>query len=182
MLDLLVIGFTVFKINIFIEEGKLGNIKGLNIGISEVKCAEIAQELSILLAETYTLYLKTHKYHWNVTGPMFGSLHSLFEKQYTALALAVDEIAERIRVMGVKSPGSYTEFAKLSGLKEDPHLDVEPHIMIENLLRDHEHIVKTAKYILTVLSDANDEGTISLLGERIEFHEKTAWMLKSSLE
>ena len=160
----------------------MGNIRGLNIGISEVKCSEIAQELSILLAETYTLYLKTHKYHWNVTGPMFGSLHELFEKQYTALALAVDEIAERIRVMGVKSPGSYAEFTKLSGIKDDPLLDVEPHIMIENLLRDHEHIVKTAKYILTVLNDANDEGTVSLLGERIEFHEKTAWMLKSSLE
>ena len=160
----------------------MGSIKGLNIGISDVKCTEIAQELSILLAETYTLYLKTHKYHWNVTGPMFGSLHTLFEKQYTALALAVDEIAERIRVMSVKSPGSYTEFAKLSGLKDDPLLDVEPHIMIENLLRDHEHIVKTAKYIVTVLNEANDEGTISLLGERIEFHEKTAWMLKSSLE
>ncbi len=160
----------------------MGSVRGLNIGITEIKCSEIAQELSILLAETHTLYLKTHKYHWNVTGPMFGSLHHLFEKQYTALALAVDEIAERIRVMGVKSPGSHTEFAKLSGIKDDPFLDVEPHIMIENLLRDHEHIIKTAKYILTVLSDANDEGTTSLLGARIEFHEKTAWMLKSSLE
>ena len=156
--------------------------KRLDIGIPDSKCLEIAKGLSKLLSETYTLYLKTHKYHWNVTGPMFQSLHTLFESQYTALALAVDEIAERIRVMGVKSPGSYTEFVNLSSIKDDPCLDANSRMMIENLLKDHEQVVKTAKQILTVLDDANDEGTVSLLGARIEYHEKTAWMLKSSLE
>ncbi len=155
--------------------------KNLDIGIASDKCIEIAQGLSKLLAETYTLYLKTHKYHWNVTGPMFQPLHTLFETQYTALALAVDEIAERIRVMGVKSPGSYTEFAKLSAVKEDPQLETDSQAMLAHLLKDHEQVVKTAKHILTVLDHANDEGTVSLLGERIEYHEKTAWMLKSSL-
>ena len=154
----------------------------LNIGIAKDKCIEIAKGLSQLLAETYTLYLKTHKYHWNVTGAMFQPLHTLFEKQYTALALAVDEIAERIRVMGVKSPGSYAEFAQLSTIKDDPHLETTSHTMIANLLKDHEQVVKTAKHILVTLDQANDEGTISLLGSRIEYHEKTAWMLKSSLE
>ena len=155
--------------------------KNLDIGIAGDKCLEIAQGLSKLLAETYTLYLKTHKYHWNVTGPLFQPLHILFEQQYTALASAVDEIAERIRVMGVKSPGSYTEFTQLSAVKEDPQLETNSQAMIANLLKDHEQVVKTAKQILSILNNANDEGTVSLLGERIEYHEKTAWMLKSSL-
>lgn len=156
--------------------------KGLDIGIKAEKCLEIAQGLSRLLAETYTLYLKTHKYHWNVTGQMFQPLHSLFEEHYTALASAVDEIAERIRVMGVKAPGSYTEFAKLSHIKEDPDLTTRSSAMIENLLQDHQQVVKTAKNVLTLLEGANDEGTVSLLGSRIEYHEKTAWMLKSFTE
>lgn len=151
----------------------------LNTGINEEKRIEIAKSLSELLAETYTLYLKTHKYHWNVTGPMFQTLHLMFEGQYTALALAVDEVAERIRVMDVKAPGSYTEFAEISRVKEDPSMDTEAQDMIKNLLSDHEQIVRTAKGILPLLEGANDEGTNSLLGSRIEYHEKTAWMLRS---
>ncbi len=151
----------------------------LNTGIEESKRIEIAKSLSKLLTETYTLYLKTHKYHWNVTGPMFQSLHLMFEQHYTALALAVDEIAERIRVLGVKAPGSYSEFAELSKVKDDASQDVAANSMIENLPSDHEQVVRTAKAILPLLDGANDEGTNSLLGARIEYHEKTAWMLKS---
>lgn len=153
----------------------------LNIGINEDKRVDISKGLSQLLAETYTLYLKTHKYHWNVTGPMFQTLHVMFEEHYTALALAVDEIAERIRVMGVKSPGSYKEFSELSQVKEDATMDTDAQNMIKNLLADHEQVVRTAKDMLPLLEDANDEGTNSLLGARIEYHEKTAWMLKSLL-
>lgn len=151
----------------------------LNTGIEESKRIEIARDLSKLLAETYTLYLKTHKYHWNVTGPMFQTLHLMFEAQYTELSLAVDSIAERIRVLGVKAPGSYQEFSELSSIKDDPSSDVVANTMIENLLKDHEQVTRTAKAILPKLEGANDEGTNSLLGGRIELHEKTAWMLRS---
>ena len=151
----------------------------LNTGIEEGKRVEIASSLSGLLAETYTLYLKTHKYHWNVTGPMFQTLHLMFMQHYTDLALAVDVIAERIRVLGVKSPGSYTEFEKLSRVKEDATKDVTANKMIEYLLKDHEQVARTAKETIPFLEGANDEGTNSLLGARIEYHEKTAWMLKS---
>lgn len=153
----------------------------LNTGIEESKRTEIAQSLSKLLSETYTLYLKTHKYHWNVTGPMFQTLHLMFEQHYNDLALAVDVIAERIRVLGVKAPGSYKEFSELSNVKEDPSQDVNANAMIENLLKDHEQVARTAKTILPLLDGANDEGTNSLLGDRIEYHEKTAWMLNSLL-
>ena len=153
----------------------------INTGIENTKKTEIANNLSKLLAETYTLYLKTHKYHWNVEGPMFQTLHLMFEQHYNDLALAVDELAERIRVMGVKAPGSYQEFSNLSEVKEDPSLEVNATAMIENLLGDHEQVVRTAKAILPVLDGANDEGTNSLLGARIEYHEKTAWMLKSMM-
>lgn len=153
----------------------------LKTGIEESKRVEIATGMSRLLAESYTLYLKTHKYHWNVTGPMFQTLHLMFEQHYTDLSLAVDEIAERVRVLGEKAPGSYSEFAELSRVKEDPSKNIEANAMIENLLGDHEQVVRTAKEILPLLDGANDEGTNSLLGARIEYHEKTAWMLKSLL-
>lgn len=153
----------------------------INIGIDENKRTEIARGLSRLLADSYTLYLKTHKYHWNVTGPMFTTLHVMFEEHYTALALAVDEIAERIRVMGVEAPGSFEEFSELSRVKSDPGSDIPANTMIANLLKDHEQVVHTAKEILPVLDGANDEGTVGLLGARIEYHEKTAWMLRSLL-
>ncbi len=153
----------------------------LNTGINESKKEEITNGLKKLLAESYTLYLKTHKYHWNVTGPMFQTLHLMFEQHYNDLALAVDEIAERIRVMGSKAPGSYKEFSDLSEVKEDSTIDAVANDMIRNLLEDHEQVTRTAKSILPMLDGANDEGTNSLLGARIEYHEKTAWMLKSLL-
>ncbi len=153
----------------------------IKTGIDEVKKKDIANGLSKLLAETYTLYLKTHKYHWNVTGPMFQNLHTMFEVQYTELALAVDIIAERIRVLGLKAPGSYSEFLKLSRVKEDDQVDRNSNDMIVKLLSDNEQVVRTAKEILPLLENANDEGTNSLLGGRIEYHEKIAWMLKSLL-
>ena len=144
----------------------------IKTGISESKRATIAEHLSKLLAESYTLYLKTHKYHWNVTGPQFQQLHLMFETHYNDLALAVDEIAERIRVLGESAPGSYTEFSKLSSIKDDPATKVPYTDMVKNLLTDHEQITRTAKEILPLLEDANDEGTNSLLGARIEYHEK----------
>ena len=151
----------------------------LKTDIEEGKRVEIAKDLSKLLAETYTLYLKTHKYHWNVTGPMFQTLHLMFEQHYTDLAAAVDVLAERIRVLGVKAPGSYNEFVELSSVKDDPLSDADANTMIKNLLQDHEQVTRTAKKIIPQLDGANDEGTNSLLGARIEYHEKTAWMLKS---
>ncbi|WP_372655133.1 Dps family protein [Halobacteriovorax sp.] len=153
----------------------------INIGIEEGKRVETAKGLSHLLADSYTLYLKTHNYHWNVTGPMFNTLHAMFETQYNELALAVDEIAERIRILGVKAPGTYKEFAELSSIKED---DSSPSAneMILGLLKGHEQVVNTSKNILPILDGGNDEGTLSLLSARIEYHEKTAWMLRSLLE
>lgn len=153
----------------------------INTGINESKKSEIANGLSKLLAETYTLYLKTHKYHWNVKGPLFQTLHLMFETQYNDLAVAVDEIAERVRVLGVDAPGSYTEFNALGSVKDDPNTGVGQDLMIKNLLSDHEQVARTAKEILPVLEGANDEGTNSLLGTRIEYHEKTAWMLNSMI-
>lgn len=154
----------------------------LNTGIVEAKRPEIAKGLSQVLAETYTLYLKTHKYHWNITGPMFQSLHTMFETQYNELSLAVDEIAERIRVLGVKAPGSYKEFSELSHVKEDPSTDTSADSMIKNLLADHEQIVRTAKDVMGIIEGANDEGSNALLSTRIEYHEKTAWMLRSLID
>ena len=151
----------------------------LQTGIEESKRKEIADGMATLLAETYTLYLKTHKYHWNVTGPMFQTLHKMFEDHYNDLAVAVDEIAERIRVLGEKAPGSYQEFTKLSAVKGDAGFQVAAKDMIKALLQDHEQVARTAKTILPILEGANDEGTNSLLGDRIEYHEKVAWMLKS---
>ena len=153
----------------------------LATGIQEQKRSEIATALSKLLAESYILYHKTHKYHWNVTGPWFQSLHAMFEEQYTALAAAVDVIAERVRVLGEKAPGSFAEFARQSAIKEDASLDTTAEQMIAYLLADHEQATRTAKDVLALVQGANDEGTASLMGTRIEEHEKTAWMLKSLL-
>ncbi len=151
----------------------------LNTGIVESKRQGIAKALSHVLADTYVLYLKTHKYHWNVKGPLFHSLHALFEEHYTALAQAVDEIAERIRVMGEESPGSFEEFSKISVLKGDPDHGVSAEQMVTKLLHDHEQVALRVKEVLKSCEGANDEGTVSLMGSRLEFHEKTAWMLKS---
>jgi starvation-inducible DNA-binding protein len=142
---------------------------------------QVVEALSRLLADTYTLYLKTHNYHWNVTGPMFSTLHTLFETEYTEYALAVDEIAERIRAIGARAPGSYTEFAELASVKEDrgspPAME-----MISNLVADQEATVASARKLVEVAEAAGDQATADLGVRRIETHEKNAWMLRSHLE
>lgn len=153
----------------------------INIGINEQDRQDIAQGLSKLLADTYTLYLKTHNFHWNVTGPMFQTLHLMFETQYTELALAVDLIAERIRSLGVYAPGTYKQFAALSSIKEEDGIP-KAQDMIRLLVEGQEAVVRTARSLYPVVEKANDEATADLLTQRIQLHEKTAWMLRSLLE
>lgn len=150
-------------------------------GISEKDRKEIAHGLSRLLADSYTLYLMTHNFHWNVKGPMFNTLHLMFEGQYNELALAVDLIAERIRALGFPAPGTYAEFAKLSSIKE---IKGQPKAteMIKYLVAAQEAVTKTARSILPLVDKASDEPTADLLTQRMQLHEKTAWMLRSLLE
>ncbi|MBW4465727.1 MAG: DNA starvation/stationary phase protection protein [Pegethrix bostrychoides GSE-TBD4-15B] len=152
----------------------------INIGIEEKDRREIAQGLSNLLADTYTLYLKTHNFHWNVTGPMFRTLHLMFEEQYTELALAVDLIAERIRALGFPAPGTYKEFAKLSSISEEDGVP-SAEDMIRKLVEGQEAVVRTARSLFLVLERSHDEPTADLLTQRMQVHEKTAWMLRSLL-
>ena len=153
----------------------------INIGIARADRQAIAQGLSRLLADSYTLYLKTHNYHWNVTGPMFQSLHVQFEEHYTELALAVDEIAERIRALGELAPGSYTAFQKLAEVEEETgHPDAME--MVRKLVIAHETVVKTARSVVPIAEKADDEPTLDLLTQSMQVHEKTAWMLRSILE
>ena len=153
----------------------------IDIGITENDRAQIAERLSRLLADTYTLYLKTHNYHWNVTGMQFNTLHTMFEEQYTELATAVDEIAERIRALGIKSPGSYAEFTKLTSVNEASG-DEDAAEMIRQLVVGQETIVRTARESFPSADSANDEPTADLLTQRMQVHEKTAWMLRSMLD
>ena len=153
----------------------------IDIGISEEERRAVADGLSRLLADTYTLYLKTHNYHWNVTGPQFATLHTLFETHYTELALAVDLIAERIRALGFAAPGSYQAFSKLSRIaEEDDAPGAED--MIKRLVIGQETVVRTAREIFPVADQAQDEPTADLLTQRMQIHEKNAWMLRSLLE
>lgn len=152
----------------------------IDIGISEAQRKEIVTGLSRALADSYTLYLKTHNFHWNVTGPMFQTLHLLFETQYNELALAVDEIAERIRSLGEFAPGSYREFAALSSIQEAEGVP-KAEEMIRQLTADNEAVVRTARSVLPVAQEAADEATVDLLVGRMSVHEKTAWMLRSLL-
>jgi starvation-inducible DNA-binding protein len=153
----------------------------IDIGISENDRLEIAAGLSRLLADSYSLYLKTHYYHWNVTGPMFNTLHLMFETQYTELSLAVDLIAERIRALGVYAPGTYKEFAKLTVIPEDTGVP-KAQEMIKNLVAGQEAVVRTARSLFPLLEKTSDEAPADLLTQRIQLHEKTAWMLRSLLE
>jgi starvation-inducible DNA-binding protein len=153
----------------------------INTGIPETDRQQIAAGLSRLLADTYTLYLKTHNYHWNVTGPMFQTLHLMFETQYTELALAVDLIAERIRSLGVPAPGTYREFAELTTIAEAEGIP-KAEEMIRDLVAGQEAVVRTARSIFPLADAANDEPTADLLTQRMQLHEKTAWMLRSLLE
>jgi len=142
---------------------------------------QVVDALSRLLADSYTLYLKTHNYHWNVTGPMFNTLHTLFETEYTELALAVDEIAERIRAVGARAPGSYSEFGALSAVKEASGTPRATE-MIEQLVADQATLVDAAKRVVATAARAGDQASADLGTRRIEVHEKNAWMLRSHLE
>lgn len=153
----------------------------IDIGIKKTDRAKIAEGLSRLLADTYTLYLKTHYFHWNVTGPMFNTLHLMFETQYTELSLAVDLVAERIRALGHFAPGSYSEYAKLSSIKDAEGVP-KAQDMIKQLVEGQEAVVRTARALFPVVEKAGDEASADLLTQRIQLHEKTAWMLRSMLE
>lgn len=153
----------------------------IDIGMNEQDRAAIAKGLNHLLADTYTLYLMTHNFHWNVKGPMFNTLHLMFEGQYNELALAVDLIAERIRALGYPAPGTYGEFVELSSIKEVKGQPVAEE-MIRHLVRGQEAIVKTARSLFPVVEKASDEPTADLLTQRMQLHEKNAWMLRSLLE
>ncbi len=152
----------------------------INIGIAAGKREEIAGGLSRVLADSYTLYLKTHNFHWNVTGPMFQTLHLMFEGQYNELALAVDAIAERIRALGLPAPGTYKQFSALSAIKED---DGVPNAqdMIRKLVEGHETVARTSREAFKLAESVSDQPTCDLLTQRMQIHEKTAWMLRSLL-
>jgi starvation-inducible DNA-binding protein len=153
-------------------------MNSINIGIEENDRKQIVTGLSRLLADTYTLYLQTHYFHWNVTGPMFQTLHLMFETQYTELALAVDLIAERIRALGLTAPGTYGEFMELSTIKEVRGVP-NAQKMIQILLEGQEAVVRTARSVFPVVDELRDEPTADLLTQRMQIHEKTAWMLRS---
>jgi starvation-inducible DNA-binding protein len=152
----------------------------VDIGIDEKERREIAAGLGRLLADTYTLYLKTHNFHWNVVGPMFQTLHLMFEQQYNELALAVDLVAERIRALGFPAPATYSEFAELSSIKEDRGVPSAER-MIASLVDGQETAIRTARSLLPLVDRVHDEATADLLTQRIQVHEKTAWMLRSLL-
>ncbi len=153
----------------------------INIGIPAKDREAIALGLSRLLADSYTTYLKTHNFHWNVTGPMFSTLHTLFETQYGELAVAVDEIAERIRALGVKAPGSYKAYAELSSIEEETGFP-DAKTMLKQLVEAQESVARTAREVMPVAEAAGDEPTADLLTQRMQLHEKNAWMLRSLLE
>ena len=154
----------------------------INIGINEADRASLAEGLSRLLADSYTLYLTTHNFHWNVTGPMFNTLHAMFMQQYTDLWTSIDDIAERIRALGHFSPGSYAAFGKLASVPDAPSEPPKAMEMVRILVKGHEAVARTARELLPTVDKAGDEPTMDLLTQRLEFHEKTAWMLRSMLE
>ncbi|ALP53635.1 DNA starvation/stationary phase protection protein [Candidatus Tenderia electrophaga] len=150
----------------------------IDIGINEQDRLNIAAGLKRLLADSYTLYLQTHNFHWNVTGPQFRELHLMFEEHYTELATAVDEIAERIRTLDVAAPGTYKSFAELSSIKEVEGVPAAKE-MIDILTHGHEQVVKTCREVLVPAQEASDESTAALVSDRMRVHEKTAWMLRA---
>ena len=152
----------------------------ISIGIAKKDREAVARHLSKLLADTYSLYLKTHSFHWNVTGPQFNSLHLMFETQYNALWLAADEVAERIRTLDVFAPGSYSQFAELSSIKDEPGVP-DWQEMVGQLVEGHEIVAATARDALKAANAAGDDGTADMVTGRLKEHEKTAWMLRSLL-
>ncbi len=153
-------------------------MSNINIGINEKDRLVIAEGLKCLLADSYTLYLQTHNFHWNVTGPQFRELHLMFEEHYTELAVAVDDIAERIRTLDVAAPGTYKEFAKLSSIQEVDGVPASNE-MVKILLSGHETVVKTCRKVLVTARQADDESSASLVSDRMRIHEKTTWMLRA---
>ncbi len=153
----------------------------IDIGIPENQRTHIVEGLSHLLADTYTLYLKTHNFHWNVTGPMFNTLHLMFMTQYTEMWTAVDLLAERIRSLGAAAPGSYAQFGRLTSIQEADGVPAAMD-MVRQLVEGHEAVIRTARSIFPVVGEAGDEATADLLTQRLQLHEKTAWMLRSLLE
>ncbi len=154
----------------------------IQIGIADKDRAAIAGQLSALLADTYTLYLTTHNFHWNVTGPMFNTLHLMFMGQYTELWNAVDPIAERIRALGFSVPGSYKDFGERTSIEDAPSAPPKAQDMIRILVKGHEAVAKTARQVFSVADKANDQPTADIMTQRLDIHEKTAWMLRSLLE
>lgn len=150
----------------------------IDIGISQQDREAVADNLKKLLADSYTLYLQTHNFHWNVTGPMFPQLHAMFEVQYTELSIAVDDIAERIRSLGIAAPATYRAFAELSSIKEVDGVP-EASEMINLLTLGHEQVVRTSRVALGIAQGADDESSASLISDRMRVHEKTAWMLRA---
>lgn len=154
----------------------------MNIGIDEAKRKEVTGGLARLLADTYTLYLTTHNFHWNVSGPMFNSLHAMFKAQYTELWNAVDPIAERIRSLGEPAPGSYAQFARLSSLADAPETPPKAEAMIRILAEGHEATARSARSLFPVADEAGDQATADLATQRVAVHEKAAWMLRALLD
>lgn len=156
----------------------------IHIGLSEHQRRDISQQLSHSLADAYTLYLKTHNFHWNVTGPMFNSLHTMFENQYTEQWTALDDIAERIRALGFNAPGSYKEFMALTSIAEENGLDETCawEEMVRQLVTGNEAVCRTHRQTLESADEANDQPTVDLMTQRLQIHEKNAWMLRSLLE
>jgi starvation-inducible DNA-binding protein len=163
------------------KKDKKGKAPTIDIGIAKDQRKAIADGLSRLLADEYTLYLKTHNFHWNVTGPMFNTLHLMFETHYNESALAVDLVAERIRALGFPAPGTYAQYAKLSSIKETEGVP-QAMDMVRLLVDAHEACARTARSVFPVAEKSSDEPTCDLLTQRMQLHEKTAWMLRSLLE
>jgi starvation-inducible DNA-binding protein len=155
-------------------------VTAIDNGISLKDRTQIARGLSKLLADTYTLYLMTHNFHWNVVGPMFNTLHTMFMTQYTELWTAIDPIAERIRALGFPAPGTYAEYAKLSAVKEVAGVPKAAE-MVALLIKGHDTVARTARALLPAADAANDQPTLDLITQRLDIHEKTAWMLRSIL-
>jgi starvation-inducible DNA-binding protein len=168
--------------NTMAEKSALGkHAREIDIGISANDRTRIAEGLSRLLADTYTLYLKTHNFHWNVTGPMFNTLHLMFEQQYNELWLAIDLIAERMRALGVPAPGTYKEYARLSSIKETEGVP-KAEEMIRLLVEGQEAVARTAREIFPLVEEVHDAPSADLVTQRMQMHEKNAWMLRSLLE
>ena len=153
----------------------------MNIGINEQDRIAIAEGLKRLLADTYTLYLQTHNFHWNVTGPHYRELHLMLEEHYTELAVAVDDIAERIRALGVAAPGTYKEFSQLSSIEEVSGLS-DGEAIVKILTASHEQVIRSCRAVLGIAQQADDESSASVVSDRMRVHEKTAWMLRATYQ